>query len=148
MSIFSRRQFLYSALGLGLSACTHAANHSGSAPNTAIKVHPRATWQARAPDLNAPSEHGLFDPEFNPEGWLMYTEPLPEVYNTLIVHHSALDLSYGPYQIQQLHMQNKGYADIGYHFLIDESGRVSEGRYIRARGAHTGGYNTGTVGVG
>jgi len=146
MQFLTRRQFLYSSLSLGLAACAHAfAPYSGL--NTTLKIHRRADWQARNPDLNASAEHGLFDPEFNPEGWLMYLQPLLEVYNTLIVHHSALDLSYGPLQVQQLHMKNKGYADIGYHYLIDSQGRISEGRVIRARGAHTGGFNTGTIGV-
>ena len=93
------------------------------------------------------AEHGRFDPQSNPEGWLTYAKPLAEVYNTLIVHHSALLVSDGPLEIQRLHRQSKGYADIGYHFLINERGGVSVGRVIQARGAHTGGFNTGTVGV-
>lgn len=64
-----------------------------------------------------------------------------------MVHHSALPLSDGPREIQELHMQNKGYADVGYHFLIDENGIIYEGRPINVRGAHTGGFNTGAVGV-
>ena len=62
------------------------------------------------------------------------------------------------------HTQANGWNDIGYNFLVDSKGRVYEGRYSReyvsdelftgedknARGvigAHTGGNNTGTVGV-
>ncbi len=145
--MLSRRQFIYSGLSACLAACSAGLGRLNSAPNDTLKIHRRADWQARDPDLNAPNEHGLFDPQFNPEGWLMYPGALADVYNTLIVHHSALDHSYGPLQIQALHLHNKGYADIGYHFLIDEHGRVSEGRTIRARGAHTGGFNTGTIGV-
>jgi hypothetical protein len=147
MRTFTRRNFVTTTLVAGLAACARTLYPTAPIANYLVKIHARASWQAREPDLNAPAEHGLFDPEFNPDGWLMYSQPLGEVYKTLIVHHSALDLTYGPYQIQELHMHNKGYADIGYHYLIDEAGRVSEGRYIRARGAHTGGYNTGTIGV-
>ena len=107
----------------------------------------RAGWGAALPDLQAQAEHGLFDPTINPEGWLMYREPLANAFNTVVVHHSALPLADGPRAIQQAHMGLKGYADIGYHYLIDGVGDLFEGRTLRARGAHTGGYNTGTVGV-
>lgn len=146
MENFTRRQFLR----LGACACLAACSsplHSGSAPNPVLKIQPRTYWGALEPDLDASAEYGRFDRQSNPEGWLTYTEPLPEVYNTLIVHHSALPVADGPLEIQRLHMQNKGYADIGYHFLINDRGGVSAGRVIQARGAHTGGFNTGTVGV-
>jgi N-acetyl-anhydromuramyl-L-alanine amidase AmpD len=89
----------------------------------------------------------LYDPVTNPGGWLVYTEPLPEVLTTIVVHHSALPLSDGPREIQQMHFQFKGYADIAYHYLIDETGQIYEGRSLTVRGAHTGGHNTGTVGI-
>ena len=38
-------------------------------------------------------------------------------------------------------------ADSGYHFMIDINGNIYEGRDLRVRGAHTGGFNTGAVGV-
>jgi N-acetylmuramoyl-L-alanine amidase len=41
-------------------------------------------------------------------------------------------------QIQKNHMQGEGWADIGYHFLIDPDGRVYEGRRIEWVGAHAG----------
>lgn len=107
----------------------------------------RAGWGAALPDLQAQAEHGIFDPVSNPEGWLMYDGPLENAFNTVIVHHSALPLADGPRAIQRAHMGLKGYADIGYHFLIDGLGNLYEGRTLRARGAHTGGHNTGTVGV-
>jgi hypothetical protein len=83
----------------------------------------------------------------NPEGWLMYRGSLANVFNTVVVHHSALALADGPREIQRAHMGLKGYADMGYHFLIDGLGDPYEGRTLRARGAHSGGHNTGTVGV-
>jgi hypothetical protein len=107
----------------------------------------RDGWGAAPPNLQASAEHGLFDPDVNPEGWLMYRGALTHVFNTVVVHHSALPLADGPRAIQQAHMGLKGYADIGYHFLIDGMGDLYEGRSLRARGAHTGGHNTGTVGI-
>ncbi|HSD83168.1 MAG TPA: peptidoglycan recognition family protein [Anaerolineae bacterium] len=107
----------------------------------------RAGWGAALPHLQAPAEHGLFDPANNPEGWLMYQGSLTNIFNTAVVHHSALPLADGPQPIQRAHLGLKGYADIGYHFLIDGLGNLYEGRTLRARGAHTGGHNTGTVGI-
>lgn len=42
---------------------------------------------------------------------------------------------------QKFHMQGRGWADIGYHFVIDGSGRVFEGRHAEILGAHAGGGN-------
>ena len=51
-------------------------------------------------------------------------------------------------RIQREHMQNRGYGDIGYHFLIDPSGRVWEGRELRYQGAHASGDNNiGNIGI-
>ena len=40
---------------------------------------------------------------------------------------------------QKFHMDGRGWADIGYHFVIDGSGRVLEGRHAEILGAHAGG---------
>jgi hypothetical protein len=116
-------------------------------PPPALRLITRAEWGAVEPSMDAREEHGLFDPVNNRDGWLVYTRPLPEILNTLIVHHSALPLTDGPREIQQLHMGTRGYADIAYHFLIDAEGQLYEGRSLQVRGAHTGGFNTGTIGV-
>ncbi len=61
--------------------------------------------------------------------------------------------------IQELHQIVRGWSDIGYHFLVDRSGRVYQGRPfldssttlaqvpVLARGAHVGGHNTGNIGI-
>lgn len=137
-------------LGLtaGLGAALAACGPSTLLPTpTPLALISREAWGAAAPDHNAPGEHGLFDPATNPAGWLVYSQPLSEILRTLIVHHSALPLSDGPRAIQVLHMSNRGYADIGYHFLIDDNGQLYAGRDLGVRGAHTGGANTGSVGV-
>ncbi len=113
-------------------------------PLTAVT---RAGWGAADPDHNASDEYGLFHADTNPEGWLVYTEPLAEALNTIVVHHSALSFTDGPREIQQFHMERRGYADLAYHFVIDGFGQLYEGRALSARGAHTGGANTGTVGI-
>ena len=49
-------------------------------------------------------------------------------------------------EIRQWH-KAKGWADIGYHFVIDRDGEVATGRSITQNGAHTEGHNTNTIGV-
>jgi len=55
--------------------------------------------------------------------------------------------------IQYYHMQGRAaegkdvWDDIGYHFLIDGSGRVAEGRPAETLGAHAGGANANNIGI-
>jgi hypothetical protein len=97
----------------------------------------------------------------------------PQFYPSkkLIVHHTATSDSYtdragAEAQIRSIyyyHSVTQDWGDIGYNFLIDKFGTIYEGRYSRdyaganptgddatGRGvtaAHTGGWNSGTVGV-
>lgn len=45
-------------------------------------------------------------------------------------------------QLQNFHMDSRGWSDIGYNFLIFPSGNVYEGRGKRKLGAHTTGHNS------
>jgi len=49
--------------------------------------------------------------------------------------------------IQNFHQYGRGWQDIGYHFCLDDSGRMYEGVPPDYRGTHTGGANTGNVGI-
>lgn len=51
--------------------------------------------------------------------------------------------------IQKDHQEERGWADIGYHFVVDPAGRVWEARPLQLRGAHAGGgdANRGNVGI-
>ena len=53
--------------------------------------------------------------------------------------------------IYAYHTQTLGWSDIGYNFLVDRFGRLHEGRWggmdLPVIGAHTGGFNTNTLGV-
>jgi hypothetical protein len=114
------------------------------APMPAIQA--RAGWGARSLNFYAPEEFGLFDPKTNPEGILYYPSDLRGTLNTIVIHHSAFSQA-GPAEIQGLHMDRRGYADVAYHFLIDSEGMIYEGREIHVRGAHVQGFNTGSVGI-
>ena len=75
----------------------------------------------------------------------------------ITVHHSGTDEPEIPSfaeaaetirKIQQNHQGSRGWADIGYHFVIDRSGRIWEGRSLRYQGAHArGDANRGNIGV-
>uniref|UniRef100_A0A674JM88 Peptidoglycan-recognition protein n=1 Tax=Terrapene triunguis TaxID=2587831 RepID=A0A674JM88_9SAUR len=49
--------------------------------------------------------------------------------------------------IQHYHMNNKGWCNIAYNFLIGEDGKVYEGRGWNTEGAHTYGYNDISLGI-
>jgi len=75
-----------------------------------------------------------------------------------LVHHTATTNSYSCAQsasivrgIEVYHVKANGWNDIGYNFLVDACGQVFEGRYggieRNVVGAHSQGFNTGSVGV-
>ena len=95
----------------------------------------RSQWKARSPKNN-----------------YSYHSP-----RKLTIHHTYRPLA-SSFQgastirsIQNYHMDNNGWSDIGYHFLIGtfHSGEtvVYQGRPENVIGAHTGGANTNNVGV-
>jgi hypothetical protein len=49
-------------------------------------------------------------------------------------------------EIQRWHRQ-RGFATIGYHFVVSPSGRIFRGRPLDRLGAHVQGHNPGTVGI-
>ncbi|MBI5242024.1 MAG: N-acetylmuramoyl-L-alanine amidase [Elusimicrobia bacterium] len=48
---------------------------------------------------------------------------------------------------QSYHMNGHGWADIGYHFVVDGAGRVFEGRHADVLGAHAEGANLNNIGI-
>jgi hypothetical protein len=128
----------------GLRGMTAPASTTGAPPIVA-----REDWGALPPDLNARNENGTYSLE-NPEGWRVYTGDLRAIYRTVVIHHSATygrdDLHTLDY-IQNLHREDRGWADIAYHYLIGKGGIIYAGRPLEVRGAHVGGHNTGSVGV-
>ena len=49
--------------------------------------------------------------------------------------------------IRRSHVEQRGWADIGYHYVIDPDGRIWEGRSTRYQGAHVKYYNEHNLGV-
>ena len=75
----------------------------------------------------------------------------------LTIHHSASPQPYldtdpravAAYleRIRRFHVEERGWADIGYHFALDPAGRVWECRPLRWQGAHVKDFNEGNVGI-
>ena len=70
------------------------------------------------------------------------------------IHHTASPDSDGGdaaarmRQMQSYHMDVRGWCDIGYHFVVAQSGQIYQGRSDERRpGAHVGGENSGNVGI-
>lgn len=68
--------------------------------------------------------------------------------NEIILHctdtEAGKDYTVG--QIRQWHL-NRGFEDIGYHYIIHPNGRVSQGRPISKPGAHCKGHNAHSIGI-
>jgi hypothetical protein len=75
-----------------------------------------------------------------------------------VVHHTAGTNTYTAAQsaaivrgIELYHVKGNGWNDIGYNFLVDKYGQIFEGRYGGVDkaivGAHSLGFNTGSVGI-
>lgn len=66
----------------------------------------------------------------------------------LIVHCSATPegKDFTVADITRWHKQ-QGWSTIGYHYVIYRDGTIHEGRDINLIGAHTEGYNTGSIGI-
>lgn len=73
----------------------------------------------------------------------------------IIVHASATkpnwmaDSSAGDKvdEIKRWHVEDNGWSDIGYHFIIDRDGIVVKGRPLDRAGAHVKGHNANSIGI-
>ena len=70
------------------------------------------------------------------------------VMNTIVIHCSATksNINYTSKDIKKWHLQ-RGFNDIGYHFVILLDGTIEIGRPLNKIGAHVSGHNTGTIGI-
>jgi len=50
-------------------------------------------------------------------------------------------------EIRRWHVEENGWRDIGYHFVIDRSGDIVEGRPLEQAGAHVRGHNAKSIGI-
>lgn len=68
--------------------------------------------------------------------------------NKIIVHCSATkpSMNIGVNEIRQWHLE-KGWSDIGYHWVITRDGITEEGRPEEKSGAHAKGHNSDSIGI-
>ncbi len=123
--------------------------------------------------VSPPSSSSIIPPTLIPRGaWGADSfdgSPVPLAqpnYTRMTFHHAACCGAFtyeeGIAQvkgIQNFHQDVRGWSDIGYHFIFDQSGRLYQGRPfldnrqnldrppILAQGAHVGGSNSGNIGV-
>jgi hypothetical protein len=64
----------------------------------------------------------------------------------IVVHHSAVPDTVGPAQIAAAH-HDRGFDDIGYHYLIQPDGLIVMGRPEAIVGAHALGANDDSIGI-
>lgn len=68
--------------------------------------------------------------------------------NRIVVHCSATDdnVDIGAAEIRKWHT-DKGWSDIGYHYVIRRNGMIEVGRPLEQAGAHAEGFNANSIGV-
>lgn len=68
--------------------------------------------------------------------------------HTIVVHCSATreNEDYSKEDIKKWHLQ-RGFKDIGYHFIIKIDGTIEIGRPLNQVGAHVTNNNTGSIGI-
>ncbi|XP_072743376.1 peptidoglycan recognition protein 3 [Anoplolepis gracilipes] len=100
-----------------------------------LNVITRTQWGARAPKSPAAN---------------LKTKPAPNV----IIHHSTgpscetqAKCQLNVRGIQNEHMNNRRWSDIGYNFLVGEDGNVYEGRGWGKKGAHSVPFNSKSIGI-
>ncbi len=82
------------------------------------------------------------------EGYLM-SKPTSRRIDKIILHCTATKQGkdYTVDQVRQWHVNDRNFADIGYHFLIRLDGTVEEGRPLDKIGAHCTGQNAHSIGI-
>lgn len=67
----------------------------------------------------------------------------------IIVHCSATSpsMDIGASVIRKWHVKDRGWSDIGYHYVIKRDGTIEPGRPLDRPGAHTRGHNHNSIGV-
>lgn len=64
----------------------------------------------------------------------------------IVIHHSKSSLKTTAEDIDKWH-RARGWAGIGYHFVIEGTGKIVRGREISRIGAHVKGKNTNSIGI-
>ncbi|OEK08572.1 hypothetical protein A8C32_03735 [Flavivirga aquatica] len=119
--------------------------------NVGEKYIKREDWKARCPVIEKGRSFEPYleiDPKFAQEDNDNTTIPqLQSTFFGIALHHAGNTGYKTPLEVQNLHIDEKDRADIGYHFAIGLDGKVYEGRPIGVKGSHLSKYNTGVIGI-
>ena len=116
-------------------AAPHVRTHPAAAAGM-ISVLPRSTWTRARPIVSQ-------------------TNPMVRV-ERITVHHDGMspvelrtksDAADRIELIRKSHVERRGWADIGYHLIVDPQGRVWQGRPVELQGAHVKDHNERNLGV-
>lgn len=115
------------------------------AGNSRMPLVNRHGWKARPPKIGPGLKYDI------------YPAALRNSLDTIVVHHIGDDISSDDDHpktigdVQKKHMEYddmaKRMADIGYHFAIDLSAGIFEGRSLNVAGSHVKDRNTGAIGI-
>ncbi len=84
---------------------------------------------------------------------LLWPLEYPKKVKKIIIHHTATSKIEDPEAsvraIYYYHSVSRGWGDIGYNYIVDQNGKVYEGRYggDGVVAGHAYGYNTGSIGI-
>jgi hypothetical protein len=159
---FRRSVFLTAAVAVAFAAGCTPQTHGVKRAGFPSLVLPHDTVGPVVAEVPAPPpETGcpriLVRSDWGAARTLPNHDPMGKV-SRITIHHSAMGVEEeAPIEevkaklrlIQASHTGYKGWADIGYHFIIDCSGRVWEGRPLEYQGAHAGNneMNRGNIGI-
>ena len=73
--------------------------------------------------------------------------PRSKVLEYIVIHHTASTAKETVEQIHNFHINNNGWAGIGYHFYIRKDGTIYRGRPEKYIGAHCENYNSVSLGI-
>lgn len=70
------------------------------------------------------------------------------IINEIIIHCTATPegKDYTVDTIRQWHRQ-RGFSDVGYHYIIHPNGQIDDGRDVNVAGAHCSGHNSHSIGI-
>ena len=166
----TRRNFLLAGLGLAATSCSKSSYISGLPgpdwPEVALRPLPSGSpviMPTHAPAPNSPLRHVPSPTALRTVSRSQWAKGSPiqsrlnkmGTVNRITVHHEgwknvyftdAASTAKRLDSIRRSHLQRLRAGDIGYHFVIDRSGRLWEGRSLGYQGAHVSKQNQNNLG--
>lgn len=155
---------LVAGLGAMLGGCASSRKSAAAPlpgprwPTPTVPMRARSTYSA-PPTTRSPQPESLGD--VLPRSAWAGGQPIPSrmdpmlPVNKITVHHDGMppvsirsqqDVAQRLEQIRRAHLE-RSFGDIGYHFIVDPSGRVWQGRQLNWQGAHVANQNPGNLGI-